>query len=601
MAIDTIPARLFTSAERLGSRPAYYEKVAGTYTPTSWTDYGDQVSRAARSLIAMGFQGEENVAILGFNRPEWVIMDVAAIAAGGAAAGIYTTCSPEEVQYIIGHCEAPIVLLENQEQWAKVLEQLDNLPKLKHVVMMKDAGPIDHELVMTWDDFMAKGADLGHDKVEERLEGCTEEQTATFIYTSGTTGPPKAVMLTHKNLTWTSGAASTIAEVGQEDSSVSYLPLSHIAEQMFTIHVPITVGSTVYFAESIKLVAENLKEVQPTIVFGVPRIWEKMHAKVSAKLAGATGMKKKLVDFAMRTGREVVDLRNRGKEPSGFLGIKYKIANKLIFSKVKPLMGLSKANMCVSGAAPIAPEILEFFAHLDLVIHEVYGQSEDSGPTTFNLKGHTRYGTVGTTLAGTEVKIADDGEICVRGPHVFKGYYKDEAATKECLIDGWLHSGDLGKFDSEGFLSITGRKKEIIITAGGKNIAPKNIESAIKNCPQVAQAVVIGDRRKFLSALITLDAEFFGYDPIEAAEQDLLAKHAADKAVIAEVQKWVDTNVNPKFAQVEHVRKFTVLSRDFSVEKKELTPTLKIKRRIINANFEAEIEAMYGETAKASA
>lgn len=591
MAIDSIPGRLFKQAESIGHKPAYYEKKNGSWQASTWRQYGDEVALAARAMISLGFNPNDTACILGFNRPEWVIFDVAAIAAGGAAAGIYTTCSPDEVQYIINHSEAKFVLLEDMSQWGKVLGELERLPKLEKVIMMKGADPIDHELVMTWDEFMAKGEETERSALDARLEGITEEQVATFIYTSGTTGPPKAVMLSHKNLSWTASSAVELAEAQSTDSSISYLPLSHIAEQMFTIHAPITVGWPVYYAESIEALPENLKEVQPTVVFGVPRIWEKMHAKVSDKMSQATGVKAKLLAFAQRTGQQVTHLKNHGKEPSGLLKVKYAIADRLIFSKVKPAMGLGRARTCVTGAAPISPEVLKFFASIDVCIREVYGQSEDSGPTTFNVAGHTRFGTVGCVLDGTEVKIADDGEILVRGPHVFLGYYKDQAATDETLIDGWLQSGDLGEFTPEGFLKITGRKKEIIITAGGKNIAPKNIEAAIKNCSLVAQSVVIGDRRKFLSALVTL-------------EPDAVAAWAADKGVSvdglhendemnAAVQAWIDEKVNPLFARVEHVRKFSLLPADFSIDKGELTPTLKIKRRIIYENYAAEIDAMY--------
>jgi len=599
MAIDSIPRRLFQTASRRGDAPAYFVKTGGSWHPTSYREYADEVRKATRALVGLGFGKGHTSCILGFNRPEWIIFDVATMAAGGAPAGIYTTCSAPEVQYIIDHSEAEIVLLENADQWKKVDAERANLPRLRHVVMMKGAPEIDDELVMSWEAFLEKGDGVAAEVVDERLDQLEEGQIATFIYTSGTTGPPKAVMLTHKNLSWTATKAMEIAGQTGDDWSVSYLPLSHIAEQMFSIHGPITAGSHLYFAESIELVAENLKEVQPTIVFGVPRIWEKMHAKVAAGLGEATGVKKKIAEFAMRAGREVTDARNHGRPLGNRLKLRYAIANKLVFSKLKPKMGLGNARMCVTGAAPIASEILEFFAGLDLTIHEVYGQSEDCGPTSFNLPGQTRYGTVGPPLTGTEVKIADDGEILVRGPHVFLGYYKDEAATNEALIDGWLQSGDLGEIDGEGYLRITGRKKEIIITAGGKNIAPKNIEAAIKNLPLVAQAVVIGDRRKFLSALVTLDPE-----AAEAyADKHGLAKADlhANPTVVAEIDKGINERVNPLFARVEHVRKFTLLHRDFTVDDGELTPTLKIKRKPVNEHFAGEIEAMYAEAkAKAS-
>ncbi len=594
MSLDTIPARLLAHGEKYGDRPALYSKHGGEYKPTSWKQYADRVKRVAKALIAMGFEPGDTTSILGFNTEDWVVFDLGTMLAGGACAGIYTTCSHSEVQYIVDHSEAKVVLVRNKMQWDKIDTERDNLPKLEKVVMMRGGEAIDDDLCLTWDDFCKLGDDVPDDKIQERLDGLKEDQVATFIYTSGTTGPPKAVMLSHKNLSWTADCAvNDLAKLTDDDVSLSYLPLSHIAEQMFTIHAPITTGSTVYFAESIEKLPDNLKEVQPTVLFGVPRIWEKFHAKVSATLGEATGFKKMVADWAFNVGKQVSKAKCEGRPVGGLLGMQYSVANSMVFSKAKPKMGLGNARICVTGAAPISREILEFFSGLDLIIQEVYGQSEDCGPTSFNVMGKTRFGTVGPKLPGTEVKIADDGEILVKGPHVFLGYYKNEEATNETLIDGWLHTGDLGEFDSDGFLKITGRKKEIIITAGGKNIAPKNIEAAIKDCDLVSQAVVIGDARKFLSALITLSPED---DAVQAFAKEngieLDKLHESDK-VREYLQKHVDESVNPQFARVEHVRKFTVLPRDFTIDDNELTPTMKIKRKYVNQNWADEIEAMY--------
>jgi long-chain acyl-CoA synthetase len=589
---DTIPSRLFEQAKRLSSRPAYHVRTGGTWHPTSWEKYAEQVKRAGKALMALGLEPGQSVSILGFNRPEWVIFDVACMAVGGAPAGIYTTCSPEEVRYIVDHCEAPIVLVENGEQWEKIRTERPNMPRLQHVVTMLGAPDIADDMVMTWEDFLARGDSVADADFFARMDALEPDQLATLIYTSGTTGPPKGVMLSHGNLTWTASAQQDLVHVDETDRVLSYLPLSHIAEQMFTIHGAITNGCGVYYAESIEKVPDNLKEVQPTIFFGVPRIWEKFHSGISGKLQQATGVKKTLVTWAMGVGRRVNDLRSEGREPSGALAIQYKLADRLIFSKLKEAIGLGQARYCVSGAAPIAREVLEFFAALDVVVLEVYGQSEDNGPTSFNLPNRFRFGTVGPAIPGVEVKIADDGEILVRGPNVFMGYYKDEAATRETLIDGWLQSGDLGAFDDDGFLTITGRKKDIIITAGGKNIAPKNIEHALKNHELVNEAVVIGDRRRFLSALITLDPEASeawakdrGLDPSKLHDSPELQ---------AELQKLVD-EVNRHLARVEQIKKFTVLGRNLSIEDGELTPTLKVKRNVVNENFQDHIEAMYAE------
>ena len=588
---DSIPARLQKRGESHGHEVAHYVKTGSNWAPTTYKQYADDVKQAAKALIHLGLQPKQTVCILGFNRQEWVVFDVAAMSAGGAPAGIYTTCSPPEVQYIIDHAEARIVLLEDEGQWKKVEEELANLPNLEHVIMMKGE-KIEHDKVMSWEDFMKLGDEVEDAQFDERMGAIDPNQLATLIYTSGTTGPPKGVMLSFSNLSETTKIVEKIVSVSSSDSVLSYLPLSHIAEQMFSIHLPITYGLGVYFAESIDKVADNIKEVQPTLVFGVPRIWEKFYAGVTAKMKEATGLKKRIADWAQSVGRQVHDLKNQGQEPGGFLAWKYNVAHKLVYSKVKPALGLGRARYCISGAAPIAKEILEFFSGLDVVILEVYGQSEDSGPTSFNQPGRAKFGSVGPAVPGVEVKIAEDGEIVVKGPNVFLGYYKDEASTNDTLIDGWLHSGDLGKFDDKGFLNITGRKKDIIITAGGKNIAPKNIEAALKNTPFVEEAVVIGDRRKFLSALIFLDQEAAKKWASDNGEPttDLRTNEKLKALIQADVD-----GVNKLFARVEHIRKWTIPSEALSIEAGLLTPTLKVKRAKVNAHYESDIDAMYAE------
>ena len=477
---------------------------------------------------------------------------------------------------------------------AKFMGQRDNLPALQHIVLMGGAAAPDDagDFVLTWEDFLARGADVPDADFDGRVEALEPDGLATFIYTSGTTGPPKGVMLSHRNLSWTATVAEGLTEAKEGDRSLSYLPLSHIAEQMFSLHVPITIGSSIYFAQSMEKLLANLVEVQPTIFFGVPRVWEKFYAGIQAKAAQTQGMKKKIGAWAKRIGSEVNDLRNAGGQPGRLLGLKFAIARKLVFSKVRPAIGLGNAKFCVSGAAPISDEIIRYFAGLDVVIREVYGQSEDTGPTTFNVPGKTRYGSVGPALPGVEVKIAEDEEILVRGPNVFMGYYKEPAATDETLIDGWLHSGDLGKFDADGYLHITGRKKDLIITAGGKNIAPKNWESSVKNQKVVGEAVMIGDKRKFLSALISLDPEAAAaWVSDKGADPETLQD---DAELRAEIQAWID-DVNSKYARVEQVKKFTILPRPLSIEGGELTPTLKVKRAKVNEHFAELIEDMYAD------
>lgn len=596
---DTIVHRLLEQAKKRADAPAYLVKRQGVWHATSWSDYADEVERAARALISLGFAPGDRTCILGFNRPEWVVFDLATMAAGGAPAGIYTTCSPDEVAYILNHSESPVMLLENEEQWAKVKEKRDELPHLRRVVTMKGV-EIDDPLVMSWDAFLALGADAGAkpegegsslgELLKNRIDGLEPSQLATLIYTSGTTGPPKAVMLSHENLAWTSRMLAQVATMEPGGRSLSYLPLSHIAEQMATIHGPITVGGTVYYAESIDKIADNLKDCRPHLFFGVPRIWEKFHSAINGKLADATGAKAKLVAWARGVAVRANELKNRGEEPSGILALQYGLAKRLVFSKLKQALGLDAATSLISGAAPISREVIEFFASLDLIVQEIYGQSEGSGPTSFNLVGRTQYGSVGPALPGVEVKIAEDGEILVKGPNVFLGYFKDDEATRETLDEqGYLHSGDLGRFDEQGFLHITGRKKDIIITAGGKNITPKNIESGIKNHPLVHEAVVIGDRRKFLTAVISPD--------VEAAEKFMKERGLSGpihtcKEIHDSIWEAVE-GVNEKLARVEQVKKIKILSRPLSIEEGELTPTLKVKRSKVSEHFAGEIDSMY--------
>lgn len=590
MTKDTIVHRLQENGRIRPTAPAYFEKVGEAWVPTSWQEYAGQVRQAARALISLGVEPEGTVSILGFNRPEWSITLLAAMSMRGAAVGIYTTNSPTEVQYIVNHAESSVILLENEHQWSKIDQVRDHLPHLRYAVMMR--GPkVDDPLVLSWEEFLEKGDETEESVLDERIDAIEPEQLACLIYTSGTTGPPKGVMLSHDNLAFTAKTAVDLFSINANDRLVSYLPMSHIAEQMFTTHGGATAGFSVYYAESLDKLADNLREVQPTILFGVPRIWERFYTGVTENLAKASGAKAKIADWAMGIGHRVSALKNQGQEPSGLLAVQYKLADRLVFSKVKPLLGLRDTTMAAVSAAPINPEILEYFSSLDVIIYEIYGQSEDCGPTTFSRRGATKFGAVGQAFPNTQVKLAEDGEILVSGRNVFMGYYKDPAATAETLMDGWLYSGDLGKFDEDGFLYIVGRKKEIIITSGGKNIAPKNIEAALKNLELVAEAVVIGERRKFLSALVTLEEEpaqrFAEANGLEGQELH------TNPVVIAEIQRGIDEEVNPLFARVENVRKFTILPRNLTIDDGELTPTLKIKRRTVNKNFAEEIEAMY--------
>jgi long-chain acyl-CoA synthetase len=589
MASNTIISLLKEQGRKRPSAPAYFEKVGVTWVPTSWREYVSQVRQAGKALIALGVEPETNVAILGFNRPEWSITLLAAMMVNAAGAGIYTTNSPEEVQYIINHAECRVVVLENEEQWAKVNKMREKLPTLRRVVMMRGS-EIDDPLVISWESFMSKGDEVEETILDEHIAAIRPDREATLIYTSGTTGPPKAVMLSHDTLFFTANEAVHLFDLDANNRELSYLPLSHIAEQMYTVYGGITAGYPVYYAESLDKLLDNLQEVRPTIFFGVPRVWERFYNGVTARMAETTGPRAKIADWAMDIGRKVSDLRNRGEEPKGALAMQYSLADRLVFSTVKEALGLDAVRAAFVSAAPINPDILIFFSGLDLIVHEIYGQSEGCGPTTVNKRGATKFGSGGLPFPKTEVVLAEDGEVLLKGRNVFMGYYKDPQATAETLNDGWLHSGDLGEFD-EGFLYIVGRKKEIIITSGGKNIAPKNIERALKTLPLVSEAVIIGDRKKFLSAIVTLNPEEAAHFAAEhGIEGQVLHENPL---VLAAIQQGIDQEVNPHFARVENVRKFVVLPRELTVEQGELTPTLKIKRRVIYEHFADEIESMY--------
>ncbi|MGA9596117.1 MAG: AMP-binding protein, partial [Acidimicrobiia bacterium] len=457
MPVETVPFKILRNGDFHAGDPAYYEKVAGEWKATTWRTYANEVTAAGKAMIALDIRPGDVVTILGFNQPSWVISDVAAMAIGAVPAGIYATNSPRECQYILEHSESPLLVIEDEEQWAKIAEIRDSLPSLRHVVVMRGGPKIDDPMVLPWDDFIAKGEDVPSPQFDARLAALEPDQLATLIYTSGTTGPPKGVMLTHDNLVWTASQAIHATGIGKSDTSVSYLPLSHIAEQIFSIHGPAASGWAVYYAESIQKLAENLKEVQPTVFFAVPRVWERFQAGINLELSKTTGVKAKIAAWAMSVASKTTDMRNHGKEPAGLLAAQFKIADKLVLSKIKEALGLARTIILITSAAPISPELLEFFGSLDLRIQEVYGQSEDCGPSTMNQADAIRFGSGGRAFPGDEVRLGEDGEILVKGRNVFAGYYKDPEATAEALIDGWLHSGDLGMIDDEGFLWITGR------------------------------------------------------------------------------------------------------------------------------------------------
>lgn len=598
MKLDTIVDRLFAHSHLIGDKGAIWYQDKRTWKNHTWAEYADAVEKFAGALLSLGFEPGDCTVIMGNNSPEWLFADVGTMAARGCPAGIYQTSTQEQALYVANHCEAKVFVIENLEYFrALELDTVrDKLPHVKKFVLIHDAEKIEHPDVISFADFLASG-EAYRAQAKQRRAQILGSDLATLIYTSGTTGPPKGVMLSHENLGWTALAAvEAVGDVQSSDCVVSYLPLSHIAEQMFSLHLAITAGYPVWCCEDIAKIKDTLVIARPTLFLAVPRVWEKFRTALEMKFADATGAKRLVVDFALKVGREAGTIIVEKGEDALPLPMKLQntLAQKAFGSKLRAALGLDRLRIAVSGAAPIGKDVLDFFLATGIIIHEVYGQSEGSGPSTFNFPkpGERRIGSVGKAFPGCELKIAADGEILVRGPNVFMGYYKEPQATAETLVDGWLHSGDVGRLDEDGFLYITDRKKDLIITAGGKNVAPQNIEKLLRNIDGIGNTVVIGDRRKFLAALVTIDPE---RGPALAKERgwptdfEELAKH---KDFLDFVQSEVD-RINTELARYESIRKFAVLPHDFTTESGELTPTQKVKRKVVNERHAAVIEDIY--------
>ncbi len=583
----TTLSRLRHHAVERPQATAYARKAGGEWVTTTWAELDAEVSQAARALIALGVPVGGTVGILGFNRPEWTLSYLGAMAAGAVPVGIYQTCAPNQVGYVADHAEMRAIVVENEEQWRKVQAVRGELPVLEHVVMMGGAEVPDDDLALGWREFMARGGEAEEEAFAERLAGLRPDQLATLIYTSGTTGTPKGVMLSHANIFDTARICHGLHGLRGDDRTLSYLPLAHIAEQMISIHLALYSGFSVYYAESIEKLAVNLGETEPTIFFGVPRVWERIHAGVAGKLETAPALRRRLARWALDAGARAAEARFAGGPGPAWW---QRLADRLVLSRIRSALGMGKIRLAASGAAPIRRDVLDFFAAIGVAIYEVYGLSETCGPGTWNHAGVSKLGTVGPVLPEVELRIAGDGEVLFRGPNIFQGYFKSPEETAEALEDdGWFHTGDLGALDGDGFLSITGRKKELIITSGGKNIAPTGIEAALKRIDLVGEAVVIGDARKFLSALFTLEEEAAGRF---AAEHGIEGSIHDEPRLREELQRSVD-EVNATFARVESIREFRVLPRGFSVGEGELTPTLKLRRRQIAEKWAEVIEEIY--------
>ncbi len=586
--VKTVPDAFERAKKQFASGAALKVKRRGSWKTITWSEYYETSRKVAKAFIKLGVKPHQGVAIIGYNSPEWLMADLGAILAGGVPAGIYTTSTAEQAHYIAHHSEAAVLVAENDEQAQKFLSKAAELPHHRAIVQM--TGTPSHPSVLSWEKLLALAPDVKDEALEERIAAQKPNDTATLIYTSGTTGAPKAVMITHENIVWTADALVRSLGFGSDDVGVSYLPLSHIAEQMLTIHGPIRMGATIAFAESVEKLPEALKDIRPTYFLGVPRVWEKIQGKMMAAGASAPPLRKKIAAWARGVGlRGGYADQNRTSRP-----LLFPVAEKLVFEKVRERLGLDRARFCVTAAAPISKHTLEFFLSLGIPILEVYGMSECTGPATYSPPDAYKTGLCGVVIPGGELKIAEDGEVLMRGPHVFRGYYKDPEATRAALDeDGWLHSGDIGTIDTDGYLRITDRKKDLLITAGGENIAPQLIEGMLKSIPIISQAVVVGDRQKYLGALITLDAERVEKEAVEIGSP---AKNVAEAATCSVFRAHLETQINlmnEKLARVQTIKKFQVIAGEFTIDGGELTPTMKIKRKVVSEKYKAEIAALY--------
>ena len=589
---------LFDQAvERFGDGVAERWKEGETWREHTWKERAAIVRDFANGLVSLGFGAGDFANILSSNRPEYYAIDLGILSAGGVPVSLYNTLAPEQIEYIVNHCGATIVVLENPENYRRVASVRENLRRVRKVVLLEGAKDVgDTDWVISFADVLAAGRDFGRKNpgaVDERKKTVKPDGLATLIYTSGTTGPPKGVMVTHRNVTWTAESLYRLWPTSPGFRHISYLPLAHIAERMVGYYLHMKGGTTCSFCPAPQQVAQYLGEVRPELFFAVPRIWEKLYYGLTAAIENNPDENlRRLAQDAIATCLEKVRLEQAGRPVPADLAAKAEQMGA-VTREIRKRIGLDEVQIASTGAAPISPEIIEWFHAIGVPIAEVYGQSEDTGPTSWNPPGKVKIGTVGPSVPGVEVKLAGDGELLVRGGNVTRGYYKEPALTKETFDeDGWLHSGDVAVIDDEGYIKIVDRKKEILITAGGKNIAPSNIENMLKQKPLVGQACVIGDKRPYCTALVVLDAETaLGWARAKGVPADL-ATLSAHPEVHKEVEGYI-AEMNTHLHGQEQVKKFTILPAEWTVDSGELTPTLKMKRKVVNEKYGAEIERMY--------
>lgn len=582
------------NAERYGDQPAIHYRENGGWASLTWRQYRQAVHETAAGLLDLGVGQGDFVAIMAGNRPEHVIADYGAIHAGATGVTIYSTLAANQIRYIADNCRAKVAILENLEFMKRWEEIRSELPNLEYVVLMSGAENYDTaDWVLSWDDLVNRGRRrLGEDPeaVKRSASSMSPETLATLIYTSGTTGTPKGVMISHRNVVWTLECLRRGADIDPGPRMVSYLPLAHIAERVATHYLCTYMAGQVWYCPNLASVLEYIQEARPTIFFGVPRVYEKLHARLTARFEETHGIKGALLRAAMASNRKRVIAEERGGSGSFLAGL----LDKIVLSKVREQLGMDRVELAITAAAPINPDLILFFLTLGIPLYELYGMSENTGPATTNLPGAFRIGSVGLPLPGVEVALGPDDELLMRGGVVAQGYYKLPEESRETFDEeGWLHSGDLARIDEDGFVWIVGRKKEIIITAGGKNVAPARLETALGNHPLVSKACMVGDGRKFLTMVIALDGEEApAWAEANGLEYHDLAAFSRLPEVQTEIARAVE-EANRSVSVAEQVKRWIIVPDEWTPESGEVTPSLKLKRRVVLEKYADEIERLY--------
>ncbi len=595
MQYSSLAEMFFSVADRFSSNTAYKFKKDGTYQSITFKEVADKVNNIAGGLADLGVNAGDKVALLSENRLNWATADYGILALGAVNVPIYPSLLSKHVEYLINDSQSVAVIVSNEDQYNKVKEIKSNCPTIKNVIVMDLPVSGDY---LTFEELMEKGKafnDNNPDYIEKQIKNTKADDMATIIYTSGTTGEPKGAMLTHSNFIANIEGGKEFVYVDENDTFLSFLPLCHVFERMVGHFLATYSGSTIAYAENIETVSDNMGEVHPTIMASVPRLYEKIYAKVLASVEDGSGLKRKIFYWAIGVGKEYINAIMNKEPISGSLKFKRNLAFKLVFSKLAERVG-GNMRFFASGGAPLSKEIAEFFGSAGLMILEGYGLTETSPIISVNEVDRFRYGTVGHPLNNVEVKIAEDGEILTRGPHVMIGYFNKEEQTKEAIDgEGWFHTGDIGHIDDDGFLKITDRKKNIIVTAGGKNIAPQAIEGVLVLNKYIEQALVVGDNRKFCSAIIVPSFETLGVWAKEKEIQFETDKQISELEEVKDLLNQQVEEINNELASYESIKKIVLSDHLFSIESGELTPSLKVKRKIVEENFKDKIEAMYKE------